>query len=234
MNIKHKIIFPVLFLFLGGASLQAQSKYFDIAKNLEIFANAYREVNHSYVDELDPNQIMRRGMDAMLLGLDPFTNYMSETDIEGWRIQNDGTYNGIGASGLRIGDWVVITDIIEDSPAHKAGIKAGDELISIDGQSAKGKTEQEVLEFLRGYPGTKTDLVVRRPGANKDLKITLERGEVIVPNVPHFGPVGQDVGYINLTTFTQNAGSNVADALMKLNFHTATVTVSGAVSETRY
>jgi len=203
-------------LLLSFSQTQAQGKYFDIAKNLEIFANAYREVNHSYVDELDPNQIMRRGMDAMLLGLDPFTNYMSETDIEGWRIQNDGTYNGIGATGLRMGDYVVITEIIENSPAQKAGIKVGDALISIDGQSAKGKTEPEVLEFLRGFPGTKAELMVRRLGATKDVKITLERGEVNIPNVPHSGLVAENIGYINLTTFTQNASGNVADALMKL------------------
>jgi carboxyl-terminal processing protease len=75
---------------------------------MEIFANAYREVNHSYVDALDPNQVMRRGMDAMLEGLDPFTNYISETDIEGYRIQVDGKYNGLGATGERVGDYVVI------------------------------------------------------------------------------------------------------------------------------
>jgi carboxyl-terminal processing protease len=216
MTIRLRFFLASLTLITTLSTLQAQGKYFDIAKNLEIFANAYREVNHSYVDELDPNQIMRRGMDAMLLGLDPFTNYMSETDIEGWRIQNDGTYNGVGATGLRMGDWVVITEIIEDSPAQKAGIKVGDALISIDGQSAKGKTEQEVQEFLRGFPGTKTDLIVRRPGEAKDLKITLERGEVNIPNVPHSGLVAENIGYVNLTTFTQNAGSNVAEAVVKL------------------
>lgn len=216
MNIRHSIALILFLLCTAFTHTYAQGKYFDIAKNLEIFANAYREVNHSYVDELDPNQIMRRGMDAMLLGLDPFTNYMSETDIEGWRIQNDGTYNGMGATGLRIGDWVVIMEIIENSPAHKAGIKVGDALISIDGQSAKGKTEQEVQEFLRGFPGTKAELVVRRVGEAKDLKITLERGEVNIPNVPHSGLVAENIGYVNLTTFTQNAGSNVAEAVMKL------------------
>lgn len=206
--------FPILFLLAGA--LSAQGKYFDIAKNMEIFANAYREVNHSYVDELDPNKLMRQGLDAMLEGLDPFTNYISETDIEGYRIQMDGTYNGVGAQGKRIGEWVVITEIYENSPAHKAGLKVGDAFINIDGQNAKGKTEGQVLDFLRGYPGTKSELVVRRIGEKKDLDITLERGEVIVPNVPHSGIVADGVGYINLTTFSQDAGSNVGEALSKL------------------
>lgn len=206
--------FPILFLLAGA--LSAQGKYFDIAKNMEIFANAYREVNHSYVDELDPNKLMRQGLDAMLEGLDPFTNYISETDIEGYRIQMDGTYNGVGAQGKRIGEWVVITEIYENSPAHKAGLKVGDAFINIDGQNAKGKTESQVLDFLRGYPGTKSELVVRRNGEKKDLNITLERGEVNVPNVPHSGIVADGVGYINLTTFSQDAGQNVGDALNKL------------------
>jgi carboxyl-terminal processing protease len=216
MNIRNKTIFALFLSIALNSDVQAQGKYFDIAKNLEIFANAYREVNHSYVDELDPNQIMRRGMDAMLLGLDPFTNYMSETDIEGWRIQTDGTYNGVGATGLRMGDWVVLTEIIEHSPAHKAGLKVGDALVSIDGQSAKGKTETQVLDFLRGYPGTKAELMVKRPGASKEQKVSLERGEVNIPNVPHSGLVAENIGYVNLTTFTQNAGGNVADAVTKL------------------
>jgi carboxyl-terminal processing protease len=215
INMIHKLkIFPVFFLLAGAVS--AQGKYFDIAKNMEIFANAYREVNHSYVDELDPNKLMRQGLDAMLEGLDPFTNYISETDIEGYRIQVDGTYNGVGAQGKRIGDYVMITEIYENSPAHKAGLKVGDSFISIDGQNAKGKTESQVLDFLRGFPGTKSQLVVRRAGEKKDLNITLERGEVIIPNVPHSGLVADGVGYINLTTFSQDAGENVGNALRTL------------------
>ncbi len=214
MNNKLKLLLLSPFYVLSFA--QAQANYFDIAKNMEIFANAYREVNHSYVDVLDPNQLMRRGMDAMLEGLDPFTNYISETDVESYRIQVDGKYNGLGATGERVGDYVVLVEIIENSPAHKAGLKVGDVLISIDGQNAKGRTEQEVQEFLRGFPGTKTNLVVQRPGETKDLKITLERGEVIIPNVPHSGLVADGIGYINLTTFTEKAAQNVGDALTSL------------------
>lgn len=216
MNLKRILLVVLVAATTRPVVLPAQSKYFDIAKNLEIFANAYREVNHSYVDQLDPNQLMRRGLDAMLTGLDPFTNYISETDVEGWRIQSDGQYNGVGASGKRMGDFVVVTEIIENSPAHKSGLKVGDVLLSIEGQSAKNRTEQEVQQFLRGYPGTKASIMVQRPGESKEVKITLERGEVIIPNVPHSGLVAENIGYINLTTFTQNAGGNVAEALIRL------------------
>ena len=219
MNNKRKFL-PLSLLTLSLFSLLSpswgQGKYFDISKHLEIFANAYREVNHSYVDELDPAKVMRIGLDAMLGGLDPYTNYISETDIEGYRIQTDGTYNGIGAEGKQMGDYVVITEIYENSPAHKAGMKVGDAILAVDGQSAKSKNERQVLDFLRGFPGTKTDLQIRRPGENKDLKITLERGEVDVPNVPHYGLVAENIGYVNLTTYTQNAAANVANAIEKM------------------
>jgi len=211
---KIRLTFPFLLaLSLFAPSAYGQRRYFEISKNLEIFANAYKELNQAYVDELDPNQVMRRGMDAMLGGLDPYTNYFSETDIEGYRIQTDGKYNGVGAVAKDIGDWVVISEIYAGSPAHKAGLKVGDAIVGVDGQSAKGKKEAQVLEFLRGFPGTEAELLVRRPGEPKDLKIKLMRDEVNLPNVPHSGLVAEHIGYVNLSTYTQDAGENVANAL---------------------
>jgi carboxyl-terminal processing protease len=215
MNNKHKFLTVASFVLILSTAW-GQGKYFDISKNLEIFANAYKEVNHSYVDELDPNKIMRAGLDAMLGGLDPYTNYISETDIEGYRIQSDGRYNGLGAEGELMGDYMVITEIFEKSPAHKAGLKVGDAIVAVDGQSAKGKKEGEVLEFLRGFPGTKAELQIRRPGENKELKVTLEREEVEVPNVPHSGLVAENIGYANLATYTHDAAANVGKALEDL------------------
>lgn len=216
----HKKLLTLLLLACLTAGLAAQDgatgKYFDISKNLELFANAYKEINHSYVDELDPGKLMRVGLDAMLLGLDPYTNYISETDIEGYRIQSDGRYNGLGASGKVMGEWVVVTEILEHSPAQKSGLKVGDAIVSIEGRSAQNKTEAQVLEFLRGYPGTAVELVVRRPGETTDQRIRLVREEVEVPNVPHSGIVAEGVGYINLTTFTRDAGEHVARGLESL------------------
>lgn len=217
MTKKHLSICLAI-LFVAGLNAQngTPGKYFEISKNLEIFANAYKEINHGYVDELDPGRLMRTGLDAMLEGLDPYTNYISETDIEGYRIQSDGKYNGLGASGKQMGDYVIVTEILEHSPAQKAGLKVGDAILSVQGQNAQGKTEAQVLEFLRGFPGTSVDIMVRRPGESKDLKINLVREEVEVPNVPHSGIVAEGIGYINLTTFTQDAGEHVARGLQEL------------------
>ncbi len=213
---KRTLLLALLTGFTLFNTLGAQGRYFDISKNMEIFANAYKEVNQAYVDELDPNQLMNRGLDAMLEGLDPYTNYISETDVERYRIQVDGKYNGLGALTKKIGDAVVISEIYENSPAQKAGLKVGDIVLMVAGKSAKGRSEEEVLEFLRGFPGTKAEIVVQRPGGAKELKIILERGEVIIPNVPHHGLVADKVGYINLTTYSQDAGQNVGAALMDL------------------
>lgn len=217
MTKKHLSICLAI-LFVAGLNAQngTPGKYFEISKNLEIFANAYKEINHGYVDELDPGRLMRTGLDAMLEGLDPYTNYISETDIEGYRIQSDGKYNGLGASGKQMGDYVIVTEILEHSPAQKAGLKVGDAILSVQGQNAQGKTEAQVLEFLRGFPGTSVDIMVRRPGESKDLKINLVREEVEVPNVPHSGIVAEGIGYINLITFTQDAGEHVARGLQEL------------------
>jgi len=203
--------------FLGMATISSDhGKYFEISKNIEIFTNLYKEINTYYVDDLDPAKLMRTGVDAMLESLDPYTNYISESEIEGFRYITDGKYNGIGAMIKQTGDYVTITEPYADCPAQKAGLKAGDKIIAIDGKSAKGKSTDDVSSFLKGFPGTEVILTIRRPGTAKDLKLTMVRDEVVVPNVPYSEMVNDDIGYIALTTFTRNAGRNVAEGLKKL------------------
>lgn len=203
--------------FLGMATISSDhGKYFEISKNIEIFTNLYKEINTYYVDDLDPAKLMRTGVDAMLESLDPYTNYISESEIEGFRYITDGKYNGIGAMIRKTGDYITITEPYEDCPAQKAGLKAGDQLIAIDGKSAKGKSTDQVSSYLKGFPGTEVVLTIRRPGKSSDMDLTLIRDEVIVPNVPYSGMVNESIGYIALTTFTRDAGKNVGNALKKL------------------
>ena len=191
-------------------------RYFEIAKNLEIYTNVFKELNTGYVDELDPGKLMRTGVDAMMNSLDPYTNYISETDIEGYRYLTEGKYNGIGANSRKMGDWVTVTEIFEGSPGQKAGLKVGDQLIAIDGQSAKNKSVEAIMEILRGYPGTEVDIEVKRPGQTKNQKLTLKRDEITISNVPYHGMVSPEIGYANLTTFTRDAGANIQHALEDL------------------
>jgi carboxyl-terminal processing protease len=200
-----------------AASLSPISdKLFEISRNIEIFANVYRELNMNYVDEINPGKLMRIGIDAMVASLDPFTNYISEADIESYRLTTEGRYNGIGASSEKIGDYVTLTELYEGFAADKAGLKVGDQIIAIDGKEAKGKDPEALNEILRGFPGTSVQLKIRRPGRTDDFSVSLVRAEVDIPNVPYSGLVGDHIGYVNLTTFTQDAGRNVQEAVRKL------------------
>ena len=191
-------------------------KYFEISKNIEIFTNLYKEINTYYVDDVDPAKLMRTGVDAMLESLDPYTNYISESEIEGYRYITDGKYNGIGAIIKEVDGKVTITEPYQDCPAQKAGLKAGDVILSIDGQSTNNRSTDDVSNILKGFPGTEVELVINRPGENGEKKITLIRDEVVVPNVPFSGMLDEKTGYIVLTTFTRNAGDNVGKALKEL------------------
>ncbi len=217
MKSTVKVLGMVMLALITMSTISTDNgKYFEISKNIEIFTNLYKEINTSYVDDLDPAKLMRTGIDAMLESLDPYTNYISETEIEGFRYITDGKYNGIGALIRKMGDYVTITEPYADCPAAKAGLKAGDIILAVDGKSAKGKTSDDVSNILKGFPGTEVVLTVQRPGESKELKITMVRDEVLVPNVPYSGMISDDVGYIALTTFTRNAGKNVGDALKAL------------------
>ncbi len=215
--LKFSVIAVTLGLFLAaGIPSDNGNKYFEITKNIEIFANTYKELNTYYVDELDPGKLMRVGIDAMVNSLDPFTNYISENDIEGYRLLTEGKYNGIGAQSRKMGDFITITELYKDQPADKAGLKIGDQIVAVDGKDAKGKTLEELDDILRGFPGTAVELTIRRPGKSGDMKVMLTREEVDVPNVPYHSMVSDDIGYVTLTTFTRDAGRNVANAVKEL------------------
>ena len=215
---KHKIrlvaVFGVITLLMAFTFVQS-GKYFEISKNIEIYTNVYKELNTWYVDDLDPATVMRKGIDAMVGSLDPYTNYFSESQIEGYR-QSEGQYDGIGAHIAVIDGHPTIVEPYENSPAVQAGLKAGDQILEVNGESAKGRSGEDVQSVLRGVPGTIVKMKVQRPGQKELLDITLTRGVVNTPNVPHSGAVADHIGYIALTTFSPDAGRNVAKALRDL------------------
>lgn len=210
------IFAAILFTTIATTFTGDHNKYFEISKNIEIFANTYKELNTYYVDELDPSKLMRTGIDAMVSSLDPFTNYISESDIEGYRFITEGKYTGIGAQFKLINEFPTITETYENTPAQKAGLKAGDVILEIDGRSAKSKNADAVNEIMKGFPGTEVELTLRRPGQSKETTIRLVREEVQVQNVPYSNMIAEGIGYIALTTFTREAGANVDKALREL------------------
>lgn len=186
---------------------------FEIAKNLEIFSEMYREVNTYYVDELDANKLIRTSMDAMLHSLDPYTVFISAEQAGDFQFQITGKYDGIGAVVRKHGNESVVTDLYEGAPAEQAGLLAGDVIMSIDGKSvaASGNTDG-----LKGMSGSEVVLKVKRPGESGEKTIKIKRGEIKVPNVPFAARLEGDLAYIVLSTYTENAGRNVALALNTL------------------
>lgn len=215
MKYFRLLIFALLLVGLS-AFIEGNNKQFEISKNLEIFANIYQELNTHYVDDIDPARLMRTGIEAMLETLDPYTNYISETDIESYRYMAEGKYDGIGANVRKIGEYVTIVDPYEGGPAIDAGLQAGDMIIAVEGKDAKGKKADEVNDVLKGFPGTEVTLTIRRPGEDKDRTVKVKRDEVAVKNVPYSGMINDEIGYVVLTTFTNNAGKNVENAIRDL------------------
>lgn len=215
---KYSIIAVVSIIgFLSlGAGVYNNDKLFEISKNLEIFSNLYKELNTYYVDDIDPNKLMKVGIDAMVETLDPYTNYFSETQIETWRYLSEGKYEGIGANVQSIGDEITIVEPYEGYPAFEAGLKAGDIILSIDGQSANGKNSEDLGVLLRGVPGSAVTLEIKRPGTKEIKTFKVNRGEIKMSNVPYSGMVKNHVGYVVLTSFTQDAAKNIGAAITKL------------------
>jgi carboxyl-terminal processing protease len=197
------------------SSFKAADDYFEITKNLDIFASVYKEVNTSYVDDVKPGELMRAAIDAMLKTLDPYTNFYSEAQSEDYRFQITGSYGGIGASIRQRGDYIIIDSPYEGFPAQKADIRAGDKILEVDGKSVKGKTSSELTNLLKGTAGTKVTLLIDRNGAGK-LEKSFERANIKLKNVPYYGMINEQTGYIKLTGFTPNAGKEVHDALTEL------------------
>ncbi len=213
-------LFLFLFAFiilLSSSSLKAQNENnFEISKNLEIFISMYNELNKNYVDELNPGELMVTGIESMLETLDPYTVYIPESQIEDYRMMTTGQYGGIGSLIHRKGEYVVISEPYEGYPAQKSGLIAGDRLLSINGEEMTGKPSDEVSKFLKGQPGTSITLVVERDGEDKPLEFEVKRENITIKDIPYYGMLNEDIGYIKLTGFTQQAGNKVKNAYVDL------------------
>lgn len=214
---KFRWLFGLTLLLVAGVALREPTeKYFDIAKSLDIFATLFKEVNAYYVDEVDPEKLIREGIDGMLGSLDPYTDFISEDEIESFRITTTGQYGGIGALIGVINDKVVVTDPYEGYPANKAGLKVGDEILAVDGKSVKGKSTSDISNMLKGQPKTIVNVEIRRAGTNDNLKLSIHREKISIRNLDYYGMVDSDIGYLKLTDFTPGAGKEVAAAVNAL------------------
>ncbi len=224
---KKKILvfaLPVVALVIFSFSTPAE-RYFEIAKNLDIFATLFKEVNALYVDEVNPNATIKTGIDAMLESLDPYTNYIPENMVEDFRTQNTGQYGGIGAYTRKIGNRTVVTMLMEGYAAQRSGLKIGDEVLKIDQVELARLESGQEGQLMKGQVGTPVSLTVKRMGVDQPIKIDFKREKIKVSNVPYYGMLENNIGYIQLLEFTPDAGKEVKAAFTALKEKGATAMV---------
>ena len=196
-------------------SASAQSNGFEVIKNLELIDLIYMNLEKYYVDDPKTGEISKVAIDAMLEELDPYTVFYHEANIEDYRMMTTGQYGGIGALIRKVDEYVIIAEPYEDMPAHKAGLKAGDRILEIDGRSMKGKSNEEVSTALKGTKGSTIKVKYDRPKVGEGVA-EVTRDEIKLPDVPYSGMVEEGIGYIKLNSFTQTASKNVKEAYEKL------------------
>lgn len=218
IQLKLSTILMIVLIPLFSLQLSAQEKNndFEISKNLDIFSELYKQLDLNYVDQVSPGELMKTGIDAMLGSLDPFTNYIPESEIEDYRLMTTGQYGGIGALIHKQDGYVVISEPYENFPAHKSGLKAGDKILEVDGQSAKEKNSDEVSKALKGEPGTTVNLLIEREGKTDPLNVELKRENITIDNIPYYGMLTDHIGYIKLSGFTTNAAREVKKSFNEL------------------
>ena len=214
MTRKLKIIIISLVVLISSFSFT--DSYFEVAKNLDIFTTVYRELNNYYVDETDPGKLMKTAIDKMLKSLDPYTNYIPESEIEDFKFMTTGQYGGIGAVITKRKDFVFISEPYEGFPAQKAGLMAGDKILKIDGENAKGKNTEEVSKALKGQPNTEVELLIERPYEEKAFTVNFKRQKISVKSVPFYSFIDDGIGYIKLRSFTRDCSQDVKNALLAL------------------
>jgi carboxyl-terminal processing protease len=213
-----KIIIVLSLLIVTGIStgflVTQESRDFRIAKNLDIFFSLFRELNTFYVDEINPDKLIKTAIDNMLKSLDPYTVYYPESEVDEFTFMTTGKYGGIGSLVRSNGNYVVITEVYKGFPADQAGIKAGDIIKKVNGVNLKGLVADSVSEKLKGNPGTSLTLTIERNG--KEADYSLKREKIVIPPVPYYGMIGPKTGYIRLTSFTQGCIEDVRSALSSL------------------
>ncbi len=230
MVFKKLVIIVNILLFAALSFGQDNGRLYDIAKNIEVYTNIYKELNKNFVDEIDPNILMKKGIDAMTKSLDPYTRYFSESEAESFRISTEGKYSGIGSVMKMVDSLITIIDLYENGPSMKAGLKVGDQIMEVEGKSTLGKSSKEIVNIVRGAPGTSINFKIKRYGEDETRDVTIVRDEINISNVPYSGLLDNDIAYIHLSTFTENAGKNVKNALKKLK---DSVDIKGVILDLR-
>lgn len=213
----YSVLICFLFSTLLPFSVFAQKdNRFEVSKNLDIFNALVKEVEMFYVDSVEVEKMVHKGIDAMLSDLDPYTEYIPEQDMDDLKFMTTGEYGGIGAYIRQRDKGVVIAEPFEGMPAELGGLKAGDLILSIDTTDVSSLSSDKVSALLKGVPNTKIQLTIQRPGEKKPRKVELIRKQILVDQVTYYGVRGDGVGYIHLKGFTDKSAQEVRNAFEDL------------------
>lgn len=209
----------ILVLCLLWTGFKRDNHNFQVSKNLDVFNSVYKELDMFYVDTIDPQKVIRAGIDAMLDEIDPYTVYYPEDELDDFKQMITGKYAGIGSiiRYYKKRERVAIFEPYEGTPASEAGLKAGDIILEIDGKDVKGMMTDKVSEMLRGEAGTTFILKVERPGETAPLEFRITRRNIQTPAVPYYGMLTDGKsGYVQLVSFTDNCARDVRRAIIEL------------------
>jgi carboxyl-terminal processing protease len=214
---KFKTKKALLVIILVGTiflSFSFQSKFFEVAKQIEIYNTLFKELNMYYVDEINPAELTNKAIKNTLKDLDPYTNFYNEQDVENAKIRREGEYAGIGVGVYYTKNGIEISEVYKGFAADKAGVKAGDVIISTDGQSLKNMERDQLSMFIKGASNTKIAVEIERQG--KILKKEIAREHVEINPVPFYEMIDEETGYITLTQFNEKASVEVKKAFREL------------------
>lgn len=219
ISMKHfrKLTLAVVCVFgLGFFAFRNDERFFEIARNLDIYATLFKELNRYYVDEINPNRLTKMSIESMLKNLDPYTNFYAEDEIEDYRTMTTGQYTGIGAVITTNKGKNIIYSILEGSPAEKSGLHIGDEIVKIDGVDLTTRKDANPDKLMKGQANSVVKLAVKRVGSKDPIEVSVTREFVKTGNVPYYGMLSDEVGYIDLKDFNQTAAREVKTALIEL------------------
>ncbi len=195
---------------------QVKQNNFEISKSIDIYNSLLRELNLNYVDEINPAELNETAINAMLKEMDPYTVFIPESEIESYKLMTTGEYGGIGALIQYDGEYTRISDPYEGWPAQKAGIQAGDAILSVNGVDTHKKPTDQVSELLKGQPGTEVTIKVKRYGVEKPIEFKLKREKVKIENIPYATVFDNGIGYVSLGSFTKDAANEMKQHLVEM------------------
>lgn len=215
MGLKRNIYAAMVGLLAAVAPTSVlANKNAEVSRNLEIYSTLLRELDMFYVDTFSVEKTVETGIDAMLNKIDPYTMYIPEREMDDLKFMTTGTYAGVGSVISQRDSLVIIQEVYENSPSHKYGLKAGDVILSVDGEKAVGSTTSDVSKKLRGVAGTSVKVVVKR--ADKEVTLNIVRDNITISSVNLAKNIGDNIGYIHLTGFTTGTADQFKTELKRL------------------